>query len=204
MSNTRLNFLIADDHALFREGIALVLQKLDNIRIDHACNAKEIITRVEQTPVIDVLLLDYNMPGVSCQENVRHICAVAPLTAIIVMSADDSPSTIESCLNVGVNGFIPKAFSSHDMLEAIKLVLSGERYVPDMKLCHSTTAPTHPEITTRQREIWQHIIDGDSNKVIAHHLGLSENTVKQHVSALFRHLGVHSRTQAIRLAQSKF
>lgn len=204
MSNTRLHFLIADDHALFREGIALVLQKLNDIHIDHACNAEEIIARVKQTPVIDVLLLDYNMPGVSCQENVQHICAVAPLTAIIVMSADDSPSTIESCLNVGVNGFIPKAFSSDDMLAAIKLVLSGERYIPDISSSRNISAPTHPEITTRQREIWQYIIDGDSNKVIAHHLGLSENTVKQHVSALFRHLGVHSRAQAIRLAQSKF
>jgi len=204
MSNIRLNFLIADDHALFREGIALVLQQLNNIRVDHACNAEEIIERVERTPVIDVLLLDYNMPGVSCQENVQQICSVAPLTAIIVMSADDSPSTIKSCLDTGVNGFIPKAFSSRDMLDAIKLVLSGERFVPDITLTRQATAPAHPEITTRQREIWQYIVDGDSNKVIAHHLGISENTVKQHVSALFRHLGVHSRTQAIRLAKSTF
>jgi DNA-binding NarL/FixJ family response regulator len=112
MSKTRLNFLIADDHALFREGVALVLQQLDHVRIDHACNAKEIIARIEQAPIIDILLLDYNMPGVSCRENVQHICAVAPLTAIIIMSADDSPSTIKSCLDVGVNGFIPKSFQA--------------------------------------------------------------------------------------------
>jgi DNA-binding NarL/FixJ family response regulator len=90
------------------------------------------------------------------------------------------------------------------MLDAIKLVLSGERYIPDVAQSRLTSAPEHEQLTTRQREIWQYIIDGDSNKVIAHHLGLSENTVKQHVSALFRGLGVKSRTQAIRKAQSTY
>jgi len=196
-----LHFLLADDHALFREGLSLVLKKLDGIHLIEACNGSEVEARLSQTPTIDVLLLDYNMPGVGHSDTIQHICMLSPLTAVIVMSGDDSYHTIQDCLNAGANGFIPKSSSSQVMLNAIQIVLSGERYIPSKMVNGNKNKPPHADITKRQEEIWKLIIEGHSNKAIAFRLGVSENTVKQHVSALFRKLGVHSRTQAIRVAQ---
>jgi len=205
MSNSSLHILVADDHALFREGLSLVLQSLDNAQVHEVRSGQEVEQRLKAQPPIDLLLLDYNMPGVCSHERIRNICNASTLTAVIVISGDDKNHNIEQCLNAGARGFIPKDSSSQVMLNAIQLVLSGEQYVPAKMTQTDHPIPSHPaiQLTPRQTEILRYIIDGESNKMIAYHLDVSENTVKQHVSALFRKLNVSSRTQAIKLATQR-
>ena len=205
MSNSSLHILVADDHALFREGLSLVLQSLDNAQVHEVRSGQEVEQRLKAQPPIDLLLLDYNMPGVCSHERIRNICNASTLTAVIVISGDDKNHNIEQCLNAGARGFIPKDSPGQVVLSAIQLVLSGEQYIPTKMMTPDAPIPSHPDIrlTPRQTEILRFIVDGESNKMIAYHLDVSENTVKQHVSALFRKLGVSSRTQAIKLTSQR-
>lgn len=199
-----MNILIADDHALFRDGIHLLLQQLDGAVISEAKNSSEILTRFNQMPPVDLLLLDLNMPGIDSVDGVGRMCESSPCTAVIVMSSDDTNHVIQACLNAGALGFIPKSLSSEVMFGAIKIVMSGETYIPAKTFEKHSTLPVSEEmcITPRQEEVWQLIVDGKSNKNIAYSLGVSENTVKQHISALFRKLNVNSRTQAVQKAHA--
>ncbi|MBN4061420.1 response regulator transcription factor [bacterium AH-315-G11] len=197
-----MNILIADDHALFRDGIRLLLQQLGDVSISEARNSNEIQSRFNQLPPVDLLLLDLNMPGIDSADGVGRICEGSPCTAVIVMSSDETTHVIQACMNAGSLGFIPKSLSSEVMFGAIKIVMSGERYIPVQVLEKYSVLPVSEgmSITPRQEEVWHLIIDGKSNKDIAYSLGVSENTVKQHISALFRKLNVNSRTQAIQKA----
>lgn len=194
-----MNILIADDHGLFRDGIHHLLQKLGEVSISEAKNLGEIEENLGQSPPLDILLLDLKMPGIDNISVVQRLCDTSPMTAIIIMSGSDDVQTIKSCINAGAMGFIPKSSSSEAMLAGIRLVLSGECYIPAKAYENqqNMVSKNGHGITPRQREIWDVLAEGKSNKEIAYLLGLSESTVKQHLSALFRTLGVNSRIQAI-------
>ncbi|MDQ6969426.1 MAG: response regulator transcription factor [Mariprofundus sp.] len=200
-----MKIIIADDHALFRDGLHVLLQALGQVQVVEARNRREIEAHLKHGDVFDLLLLDLDMPGIANSDGVKRICESAPQTAVIVISGNDAGYVVKACMDAGAMGFISKSSGSKVMLAAIQMVLAGERYVSsgyfdkssEHALDHSSTATS---ISPRQQQIWQMLIDGKSNKEISIALSLSESTVKQHISALFRKLGVHSRTQAIQKA----
>ncbi len=189
-----MHILIADDHDLFRDGIRLLLQKLADIVISEAHNREGINTQLQQTNQPDILLLDLDMPGVGSIAAVQEICTYAPKVAVIVMSGNDASNTIDACLSAGALGFLPKSSSTDDMLFAIRKVFSGETYIPE-KLYDNN--PSIITLSPRQKEIYTMLKMGNSNKEIAHLLDISESTVKQHITELFRKLSVSNRIQAI-------
>jgi len=200
-----MHILIADDHALLRDGIRLLLKELGDVVISEARNSTEIDVFLSNPDAIDLLLLDLDMPGMNHTDGVQHVCAQAPSTAVVVISGSDTVYTIEACLKAGALGFISKASSNDVILNAIRMVLSGERYVPAKALegLINTSGNKRLPISPRQQEIWFQLAEGKSNKEIANALGLSDSTVKQHVSGLFRKLGINSRAQAIQKAHGK-
>jgi len=202
-----MNILIADDHALFRDGMSLLLQTLGPVEVAEARNRREIEVHLKHEGMFDLVLLDLDMPGVANADGVRHICESVPQTAVVVISGSDAGYVVKACLDAGAMGFISKSSAGKVMLAAIQMVLTGERYVPSIYFDNSSehspdAASTASSISPRQQQIWQMLIDGKSNKEIAVALDLTDSTVKQHVSALFRKLGVNSRTQAIQKART--
>ncbi|RLL53324.1 DNA-binding response regulator [Mariprofundus sp. EBB-1] len=202
-----MNILIADDHALFRDGLSVLLQGLGPVHVAEARNRREIEAHLKREDLFDLLLLDLDMPGIINSDGVRHICASAPQTAVVVISGNDAGYVVKGCLDAGAMGFISKSSASKVMLAAIQMVLAGECYVPSKYFNnsseHSPEATSEAtSISPRQQQIWQMLIDGKSNKEIAIALDLTGSTVKQHVSALFRKLGVNSRTQAVQKAHT--
>lgn len=210
-----MRFLLADDHALVREGIRTVLVRhfSDATIVEAACFA-DVIAALTASTAYDLLLLDLVMPDAEGLEQLAHIRALAPQPPIVVLSIREDAATVRACLERGVKGFVPKSTSSEILSRALELVLAGGVYLPPVIL--STAAGLAPEhlqdlpnaaaerrigidgarLTKRQKEVLTLLLGGHSNKKIGKLLGLSEATVRTHLVVIFRLLGVNNRTQA--------
>ncbi|RME33701.1 MAG: DNA-binding response regulator [Gammaproteobacteria bacterium] len=196
-----MNVIIADDHALFREGMRYLLLEIDGIDDIHEARSAEEVLRLDRALEggADLVLLDLDMPGINGVDGVRRLCGSLTTTAVVVISGNDAAPVIQACMAAGAMGFIPKSASSKVMQAAIRLVASGEPYLPSSMLEEQQDPLREPEtLTSRQQEIWRLLAQGKSNKEMARELGVSEGTVKQHLVVLYRKLGVHSRFQAMK------
>jgi DNA-binding NarL/FixJ family response regulator len=200
-----MKILVVDDHALFCEGLCYVLEKLDNnVSILEANNFNDAVTQLNTNIDIDMVLLDLNMPdkdGFSVLDFCREHY---PLISIVVLSASKKRSDMNRALEAGAMGFIPKDTTSNVMLGAIRLIMTGDIYVPQSMTMH---APYEDEelansFTPRQLEIIPMMIKGFSNKKIALEMGISEATIKMHVTAIFKRLQVNNRTEAALAART--
>lgn len=203
-----MTVLVVDDHPLFREGLAQMLRDLDPatqvIGEDDAARAIELAkTRAD----LDLVLLDLTLPGLNGIEAIRRFLEEAPGIPVIIVSAHEEPARVRSALSLGAVGYIPKSTPAAVMADALRLVLRGGVYVPPVMLqevrgnegagtAHAAVAPAGHPLTDRQLDVLVLLATGKSNKVIARELGLSEKTIKAHVTAVFRALGVVNRTQA--------
>lgn len=195
-----MKIMVADDHALLREGMLSLLKKVaDDIEVLEAQNSQEILAQ-GYAGDIDLLLLDLDMPGIGNVEGVERMCTKMPSTAIVVLSANEATHVIRGCMDAGAMGFIPKSTPNPIILNAIRLVLSGDRYVPFIHLNQENRSHVVDGVTPRQMDVWKFLANGLSNKEIGRELNLTEGTVKQHVSALFKRLNIRSRVEAIQKA----
>lgn len=194
-----MKIIIADDHTLVRAGLTQLIKSInDTYKVIEAGSSQEILKHAKSN--IDLILLDLDMPGVGSVQGVNQICNAMPSTAVVVISGNAASHVIQGCMDAGAMGFIPKSAANEVTRSAIQLVLSGEQYVPYTFLNQSSD--NRPQnITPRQEQIWKLLVTGLSNKHIARELGLTEGTVKQHVSALFKHLNIHSRMEAAQKAK---
>lgn len=198
--------ILADDHALFRDGFALLLKQLDaKAEVLEASSFDEAVQQAEQHPDADLLLLDLLMPGMNGVESVHQVLDRHPGMPVVILSASESRPQVEALLEAGVAGFIPKSSSSQVMFSAIGLVLSGGVYIPPQLLGAGGTTVSDDSVlarlTDRQREVLRLVADGRTNKQICRELDLSEGTVKVHLNAIYRVLGVANRTEAALLAR---
>jgi DNA-binding NarL/FixJ family response regulator len=196
-----MKILLVDDHALFRDGIALVLERLGApLELLEAGAGAEARACVASHRDLDLVLLDVALPDEDGLETLRALRETAPEVPVIVLSALDSHTAIARALALGAQGYIPKSTSSDVMLGAIRLVLSGGLYLPPTLLEPETTAPAPPSpeipLTVRQAEVLQLVTQGLQNKEIGVRLGIAESTVRVHVTALLKLLGVGNRTEA--------
>jgi DNA-binding NarL/FixJ family response regulator len=200
--STRL--LIADDHPLFRgalrEAVSGLFEKPD---IAEAGSFEDVTRQLERGAEIDLILLDLSMPGVRGFSGLMYLRAQYPSVPIIVVSANDDPAVIRRCMDFGASGFIPKTLGVEAMRAAIARVLEGGLWTPpDIELGPSDE-PTAGMIarlallTPQQVRVLMMLSEGLLNKQIAYELGVSEATIKAHVSAILQKLGVESRTQAV-------
>lgn len=198
--------LIADDHPLYRAALQAILPRACSAaHVAEAACQDEVTNQVASDADFDLIVLDLNLPGAKGLSCLRYVREAAPLTPVIVVSGNDDPATMSEVGLAGAAGYVPKSAPGDVLVEAIRLVMGGGTYLPatvTVALHHSRspgTAPAEPAgdpLTSRQMRVLKLLAQGQSNKQIARELEISEITVKAHVSAIFRKLGVSNRTQA--------
>ena len=197
--------LIADDHPLFRDALSQAVEsQMPNTRIKMAGDFNEVEELIANNPDADLLLLDLTMPGVSGFVGLIRLRNEYPALPVIMVSATDDAATIRRSLELGASGFIPKSSLIEQICEAITHVLAGDIWLPDNVDMDGGKDDEISEIlagvsklTPQQHRVLKMIGDGLLNKQIAFNLGVSEATVKAHVSAVLLKLSVDSRTQAV-------
>lgn len=197
-----MNILIVDDHPVFRDGFAMLLQHVGEETVVHqAGNVAEGLQLIAAHPEIDVLMLDLFMPSGGGFPAIAEFGRARRDLPIIVLSSSEDPKVVRRALAMGALGYVPKSASPQVLLSAINLVLNGDIYVPPLILAGGPgNEGVVPEIsdalTRRQIDVLCLLAEGLPNKTIATRLELSEKTVKAHVTAIFRALRVVNRTQA--------
>lgn len=207
-----MKLLVVDDHALVREGMVLTLRMIDRrAELLEASNASDALELIEHEGDLDLVLLDLLLPdvnGLSLLHTVRERC---PMLPVIVVSALEDAGTVKRAIQAGANGFVAKSSSSDVLLDAVRAVLAGGLFVPEGADDYSGGGgganASHPpdevndlELTVGQRRVFNLLVQGLSNREIGLSLGLTEGTVKIHVSKILRSLGVSSRSQAVVVA----
>lgn len=197
------SILIADDHPLFLEGLALLLSsRIDNVEIRRAPDLAAVEWQLAEKTV-DLLLLDRVMPGMNGFQRLPELAGLYPALPVAIISASDSSQHIREALDAGAAGFIPKTSSPDEVVAAVQRLLAGKAYIPRQawRPAREVGLLGDVSLSVRQQEILELVSKGDSNKLIARQLGLSEGTIKQHLNNIFRELQVSSRTQAVQRAR---
>jgi len=210
----KMTILLADDHALFRDGMRYVLQQLaDEVEILDASSFPEAMQLAEGHAGIGLALLDLNMPGSDGALSVRTFNTKYPQMPLVVVSGSEQREDMERVMEYGAMGFISKMTSSKVMLAALRMVLDGGIYLPpqllQQSMDHMDQGSTDKRrsrsnefgLTARQVDVLQYLAQGLSNKEIAQQINLAEGTVKIHVAAIFQTLHVSNRMDAVRAAQ---
>ena len=200
--------LIADDHPLFREALRGAVQRiLPDASLCEADSVDALYGLVEANPDADLLLMDLNMPGAHGFSALVHLRALHPQLPVVVVAAREEPAVMRRALDHGALGFIPKSADSETIGIAVGQVLDGERWAPAaaasapaMDRDEEAVARRLRELTPQQFRVLQMLGEGRLNKQIAWDLGVSEATIKAHVTAVLRKLGVNNRTQAVLMA----
>ena len=205
LSEATYRLVIADDHPLFRGALrAAVSGEFTGAEIAEAGNFDDVVGELDRGGDVDLVLLDLAMPGVRGFSGLMFLRAQYPSVPVVVVSANDDPVVIRRCMEFGASGFIPKTLGVDSMRTAVARVLEGGVWTPpDVDLSGKPDAAIADlinrlaSLTPQQVRVLMMLSEGLLNKQIAYGLGVSEATVKAHVSAILQKLGVESRTQAV-------
>lgn len=203
----KYKIVIADDHALVRGGLELVVKMaVPNAEIFQANNFDETINVLQSNFAIDLVLLDLMMPGM-WNDSIKNITQQFPDVPIVIVSVKEDFESIHNSISLGASGFIPKTSAPEVTISAIQLVLSGGVYIPPHVLKpqsktvennqHSNNFDSSNTLSKRQRQVLDLISLGRSNQAIADELNLTIPTIKMHVSAILKKLNVKNRTEAV-------
>jgi DNA-binding NarL/FixJ family response regulator len=198
-----MKILVVDDHPLIVQALAKCLPQLDaRLEVLGAVDRDETLTALARYPDCALVLLDLALPGVRGLDLLAQLRADYPLLPIVVLSATHDRATVGAALAAGARGYVSKTASPDALLDAVRTVLSGGRGVTaDIAPATAHSLAGFPSqglnLTQRQAEVLQLLVQGKPNKLICRDLRLSEGTVKVHVSAILKALNVHSRAQAI-------
>jgi DNA-binding NarL/FixJ family response regulator len=215
-----LKFLLIDDHDLFRSGLRLLLGQLPvELEILEAGRVDDALVYVDQG--VEIVMLDLSMPGTSGMAALTRVREAFPDAPTVIVSSDDEPALIRQAIELGASGFVPKTSTPPVLISALQLILAGGVYLPMKVLAQASPAPAQayaqpaqdpaqagsasgiPGLTDRQQEVLLKAVRGQSNKAIARAMDISEGTVKAHLSAAFRVLGVSNRTEAVYAAAAR-
>ena len=208
MAMTPLKLLLVDDHAIFREGLRLLLADISaSVEIEDVGTLAEAVKACART-TFRMVLLDLGLSASSGLATLQRFREAVPDVPVIVLSGDQDPDLIRQSLDIGALGFIPKAYNADLMIAALRHVLGGGIYLPArvLSVVRSTALREHDapsvfsELSERQQDVLHLMLQGMSNKLIGQRLGISEKTVKVHVSAILQTLRVRNRVEAIMLA----
>jgi DNA-binding NarL/FixJ family response regulator len=209
-----MNVLLVDDHYSVRKGLALTLRGIDSqLHVDEAGNCAE-ATAFAGGRYYDLILLDLNMPGVAGLEALAVILGAFRDSPVVVVSAENDPHVVRQAIAAGAMGYVPKTTNEEITLDALRRVLEHSIYVPPNAQNVIGSHQVSPEerllddgalegLTKRQKEVVEGVIQGKSNKEIARELGISDSTVKMHLSLAMRALNAARRTQVVSAAAKK-
>ena len=199
--------LVADDHPLFRAAVVHALREaIPLARVTEASSATTLGDMLDARAEVDLVLLDLAMPGARGFSALLHVRGARPEVPVVIISSNDHPRVIRRAQQFGASGFIPKSSPAETIGQAIAAVLEGATWFPALTAERSEEdarlAARLAQLTPQQFRVLLCLADGLLNKQIAHELGLAENTVKVHVTAILKKLECHSRTQAAVLVKS--
>ena len=201
--------IIVDDHPIFRGALSQSLKSgahsgLGHVDILEAGSLSELNGVLARTSDVDLVLLDLTMPGVRGLSSLMLLRAQHPEIPVIIVSAREDPQTVRRCVEIGASGYVPKSLPVEDIRHAVRTVFDGDVWVPDDYDLTAESESGGDDVVTRvakltpqQLRVLVMLGEGLLNKQIAYQLGVSEATVKAHVSAILQKLDVDSRTQAV-------
>ena len=208
--NNKIRILVADDHAIMRDGINSLLSRYDDIEIiGEAADGNETFKKtIELSP--DVVIMDIGMPGMDGLETARRIRKKKSRAKVLILTQYESPEYLISAIKAGVSGYIPKKAASNDLVSALRSVCKGYSYLyPSLTPGFLQDYLKHVEkepfdlLTSREREVLKLIVDGCTNRQIADKLILSLKTVIGHRTRIFTKLDIHNEVDLIRYALKK-
>ncbi|MBE7368520.1 response regulator [Ramlibacter pallidus] len=204
-----MKLLLVDDHALFRTGMDLLLHHLHpEMDVLHASSVVEALATIRREPAIDLVLLDLHMPGMTGLDALLHM-RQHETPPIVVLSGSEDLQVVWKAIDAGAMGFIQKQSDAETLRAALSVVLNGGITIPQVCLTETGRRAAHARdltpkqrmqelgVSERQMQVLAKLAYGKPNKVIARELGISEATVKTHLSAVFDALKVSNRTQAV-------
>lgn len=203
--NVPIKAIIADDHPLFRAALRQILGASLQGDVRDAENFTQLMDILELEPDVELVLMDLNMPGNQGLTGLTTVRNQFPDVQVIIVSANEQLNVIERAMSFGASAYVPKSAPLHDIVQAVETVLGGDSWLP-AHLGQGFTENNHPlhrdfaqkltQLTPQQFKVLRAIADGLLNKQIAYDMNVQETTIKQHVSAILRKLGVINRTQA--------
>ncbi len=213
-----LKVLVIDDHPLVQEGVAAALESLGHeVTVLAAADSEQGLAAASANPDIDLVLLDLALPGMGGLTLIGALHQRLPSLPVVVLSALEGAENVRKAIAAGAMGFVPKSAQTRVLIEVLQQVLEGNVSVPGTLASPASAAaadgaapggtagsaaePDVAQMTLRQLEVLSRLCQGKTNKQIATELGLSEKTVKAHVTAIFKILGVVNRTQALLVAR---
>lgn len=194
-----MKILLVDDHALFREGMVLILRSaVESAQVLQAGSLNAALQLLAGDSEVQLVMLDLGLPDVAGLAAVRALRERWPDLPLVIVSGDDAPSLVQACIAAGAMAFISKSRDSRTMIPALQAVMAGSVVLPE-SVAPSREAPATAlaALTPRQRQVLQRLVQGKTNKAIASELGIHEQTVKSHVAVVLQTLGVANRTEAV-------
>lgn len=211
-----MNILLADDHRLIRDGMKPFLEELaPEVRILEASTLDEALQVAGEADSLDLVLLDLKMPGMAGFDGIRQVSERYPGVPVVILSGFFDRRDVLAAMKHGAAGYIPKTMSGEAVVNALRLVFSGEMYLPSVAFTDSpeaTDASSEAEeetwflreplskLSTREREVLGALINGHSNKEMARKLGILDTTVKIHLRNIYRKIGASNRVHAAKIA----
>lgn len=212
--NNRIHVVIADDHTLFREGLAGIIGGEKDFEVVGQAGTMDEAVQLARDLLPDIILLDIDMPGGGL-EAARMITREFPVTRIVVLTASEEDDHLIGALKIGARAYILKGVAARELIRILRAVWMGESYVPPILaaslLLEMRERPSQEkqfaspldELTSREREILENLAAGLSNKEIGEKLFLSEKTVKHYMTNILQKLQVRNRVEAALLAQKE-
>lgn len=206
---TMRSALIVDDHPLFCDALSMTLKAFVGIaEIDTADRLERALAKLDSGAAPDVIVLDLNLPDVNGMDGLVRLHKAAGVTPIVVVSSMSDAKVIGAALQAGAAGFVPKHSQREVFRAAFAAIAAGQRFTPEGHVADAKGQGAHQDViarlnllTRQQAKILQEVCEGKLNKQIAFDLSIAETTVKAHVTAIMRKLGVSSRTQAVLIAR---
>jgi RNA polymerase sigma factor (sigma-70 family) len=203
MSNAdeqRIRIFIVDDHHVVRQGLQMMLRnEPDMTVVGTAPSAEEALLQIPET-IVDVLLTDLRMPAMNGDGLLQQMQKTNPAVRTVVLTNYHSDEDVFRAMDVGAMAFVLKSATMESLLEAIRSVYRGERWIPKHIAQQIAQRAKRTQLSPREKEILQLLADGFRNREIARELGISENTVRNHIFNLLEKLGTTHRTEAVAMA----
>lgn len=200
-------FIVADDHPMVRDALALALRAaFPKAEVALAGTLDEASGAIAARPDVDLVILDLDMPGMQGLAGVSALRANYPSAPLVIVSATRNAAAMRQAVEMGAAGFIPKSAPMEEIIASVRAVMRGEIVLPPsagdaLSSTDADLATRAARMTPQQHRVFALMAEGKPNKIIAYDMQIGEATVKAHVTEILRKMGVHSRTQAIVLAQ---
>jgi two-component system, NarL family, response regulator len=199
-SGGNIRILIVDDHPVVRVGLTSMLATQPGIEVIGSASSGEEALGVLEKKIVDLVMLDLRMPGMNGIDTLRSIKRNAIPVHVIVLTSYETDEDIYRAIQAGAEGYLLKNTSQREMSDAIRTVCTGNRYIPHAIASRLAERMTRSNLTPRELEILKILAKGLTNKQIGHALGISDNTVRNHINSIIEKLEVSDRTEATKTA----